>query len=352
MLWIGIIGLVALIILVVFLVAQSQIKKPVLLITALAVVVSGLLYSQLGAYKKQSLATLIAQYSSETDIALRAPLVEALQEATEHEPDNAEYWYLLADEYSRQQSFEQASLAYEASARLRDNDVPILARAAEASYLASNYSLSDGTRRLIDEVLQQQPNNLTVMGVLGMSAYRLKQYKAAASFWQRGLSELPDSSPLSATLKQNIQQAMTLASLNNGDQEQSGQKNTVLVAPDIDDSSPDAIKIRINLSAAEAIQLPADTPVFVFVRQPNGPPMPVAVQRLQFSQLPIEVALSNANLMMQGQGLADFNELELVARITPSGGPAAKEGDYELVLPQFNPLAQKDTLQAHIVIQL
>ncbi|MBN1238312.1 MAG: c-type cytochrome biogenesis protein CcmI, partial [Gammaproteobacteria bacterium] len=66
--------------------------------------------------------------------------------------------------------------------------------------------------------------------------------------------------------------------------------------------------------------------LFIFARAPNGGP-PVAVIRESAASLPGEFVLSDANTMLPGRSLADFPELNLVARVSASGQPTEQPGD-------------------------
>ncbi|MDZ7809922.1 MAG: hypothetical protein U5L11_06900 [Arhodomonas sp.] len=72
--------------------------------------------------------------------------------------------------------------------------------------------------------------------------------------------------------------------------------------------------------------LSPETTVFVFARDPDGPPAPVTVQRLTLSQLPARVELSGG---MAGRTLADVDSVQLVARVSRSGGAQAESGDLQ-----------------------
>ncbi|WVM93835.1 hypothetical protein ULG90_08750 [Halopseudomonas pachastrellae] len=64
-------------------------------------------------------------------------------------------------------------------------------------------------------------------------------------------------------------------------------------------------------------ELPADASVFVFARDPNGPPMPLIAKRLSLSQLPLEITLSADDAMLPGVTLDEETALQLVAPYRP-----------------------------------
>ena len=89
-----------------------------------------------------------------------------------------------------------------------------------------------------------------------------------------------------------------------------------------------AIRLRIRLGEdinANALDNPGAA-LFLFARAPEGGP-PVAVIRETVSAIPGEFSLSDANNMLPGRSLADFDALTVVARISLSGEPTEQAGD-------------------------
>ena len=92
------------------------------------------------------------------------------------------------------------------------------------------------------------------------------------------------------------------------------------------DNAPAALRLRLSL--APGLTAAPDATVFVFARTP-GTPMPLAVDRFLASELPREVVLDEGSAMIPGQGLRSVPALEVVARVTASGGVRAQPGDLE-----------------------
>jgi cytochrome c-type biogenesis protein CcmH len=82
----------------------------------------------------------------------------------------------------------------------------------------------------------------------------------------------------------------------------------------------------VSIDPTVAGSLRGGAPLFIIARNPAGGP-PLAVIRRTADELPLEIALRNENAMMQGMTILDQPELELVARVSLSGSPAAQPGD-------------------------
>ena len=96
--------------------------------------------------------------------------------------------------------------------------------------------------------------------------------------------------------------------------------------------------LRLALSLAPGLSAAPDATVFVFARTP-GTPMPLAVDRFLAGELPREVVLDEGSAMIPGQGLGSVPALEVVARVTASGGVRAAPGDLE---GRLGPLSTED----------
>jgi len=248
-----------------------------------------------------------------------------LEAITKVKPDKAEYWFLLGGLHTERQDFNGAVEAYEEASRLFPDDISIHARLAEAQFLADNYMLTEAVREHIDRVLSENPFDTTVLGILGISAFRAGQYEAAVRFWEKSLQALPPMSAASQSIQASIEQAKLSGGLNDSD----------LSSGNLNDG--ESLFIDLDVSLAESIEVSSDISIFVFARQFKGPPMPVVVERISAGQLPMRIRLDDSKVMIQGRKLADFPQLELVARLSFSGQPMAQKGDYEKIIGPINP---------------
>ena len=71
-----------------------------------------------------------------------------------------------------------------------------------------------------------------------------------------------------------------------------------------------------------------DTAVFVYAKAMQGPPMPLAVKRMQLKDLPATLNLGDGDAMMPALKLSAFDQVIVGARVSFSGNPVAQSGDF------------------------
>lgn len=284
-------------------------------------------YLQLGAYQdiqirdtyqRLGAQALEGQAVSEDE---RQALIAQIKDRAES-TGKAEYWYLLAGNYDELGEYALASAAYEKSAETYTEDVDVLSRWAEMEFISQGYNLTPKVEDLVRRVLQLDPTNASVLGMMGIAAFQQGQLETAIEFWTRGLSGLAPASENAILFQQSIAQARSvLASINaeSGVEEENTQ---------VDSIQPN---IALRISLAPSLSFDPSAFVFVFARVP-GSPVPTAVSRLSVGDLPADIVLDDSMVMIPGTQLMSMPLLEVVARVSLSGEPTAQPGDYEVIV--------------------
>ena len=105
------------------------------------------------------------------------------------------------------------------------------------------------------------------------------------------------------------------------------------------------VLVDITPQARAAVQ-PSDI-VFILAKAVAGPPAPLAVQRLTVAELPVTVTLDDSMAMMPNMTISSFDEVTLAARVSVSGQPVAKPGDWQI---ELSPVASDTTEPQRLVI--
>ena len=89
------------------------------------------------------------------------------------------------------------------------------------------------------------------------------------------------------------------------------------------------LSVQVQLDPKFTAQLDPSATLFVFARAASGPPMPLAIQRLKASQLPLTVTLDDSMGMMPTMKLSMFPQVVVGARISKSGNALPGSGDLQ-----------------------
>lgn len=90
-----------------------------------------------------------------------------------------------------------------------------------------------------------------------------------------------------------------------------------------------ALQVQVALAPALKDKLAAGDTLFIYARAEQGPPMPLAVARMQADALPATVTLTDAMAMTPQLKLSSVPRVFVGARISKSGQPIAQPGDLE-----------------------
>ncbi len=88
------------------------------------------------------------------------------------------------------------------------------------------------------------------------------------------------------------------------------------------------INVAVDISAELKAKAAPDTVVFVYAKAMQGPPMPLAVKRMQLKDLPATLSLGDGDAMMPSLKLSAFDQVVVGARVSFSGNPVAQSGDF------------------------
>tara|TARA_B100000029_G_scaffold515943_1_gene625681 strand:+ start:6708 stop:7745 length:1038 start_codon:yes stop_codon:yes gene_type:complete len=256
------------------------------------------------------------QTGIEGDLPPLSDLIVGLEDRLQTDPEDALGWRLLGQSYLSLGRFLEARNALrEAWSRTPAPDVELKLALAEAEAMTDRSSLAGDAGNLFDEVLEIEPLNVKALWYGGLVALDTERPNLARERWESLLSLNPPEQ-VAVVLREQIQllggQSVDTSLLSSGD------------------SPLDAgIEININISFSSELTMEFVNPnsvLFIFARAPEGGP-PLAVIRDIASNIPGQFLISDANAMIPGRSLADFESLSIVARVSLSGQPTANQGD-------------------------
>ena len=289
-----------------------------LLVPVLAVI----LYQQLGASTEMQLRTLLEQRSAlvtagEVDgeqlNRMTRQVIRTAEDLAESRPDNPAYPVLLARLHADQGNLEKAIPWYVRATVLLPEHGDILAEYAQVLFFAAGNQMSEQIRELTFRALELSPRNQTALSLAGIATFHQGEYQRAIDYWNRALAELPRGAPSGEALRSGIVAA----------RERLGVASTPSAEP------VEGASLRLQVSLGENVEVPGDTTVFVYAREWQGAPMPLAIAKLQVSDLPREIVLTEAMAMTPAMSLATVPQVEVVARVSMTGAPTPSPGDYQ-----------------------
>jgi cytochrome c-type biogenesis protein CcmH len=94
-----------------------------------------------------------------------------------------------------------------------------------------------------------------------------------------------------------------------------------------------SVQVRITLAPALAAKVSPEDTLFVFARAPQGGKAPLAIQRRQVKDLPLDVTLDDSMAMSPAMSLSTVSQVIVGARISKSGNAMPQPGDLQGLSP-------------------
>lgn len=247
---------------------------------------------------------------------------QALSDLRAHlkqQPDDLRGWALLAQTTAAMHLPAEARDAYDHMLKIDASNTDAMVGWAEAdSMLQSTHVISDWARDLLRQAVQKEPDNQRALWLLGISQFQQNEFSQAAATW-RHLQPLlqPGSSVATAVAAQ-----IAVADARVGDSASSAQAAKASAA------GPE-LQVTVTISPAMKSKVGKGDTLFIYARAPNGPPMPLAVARMDAGALPASVTLTDAMAMTPQLKLSSVTQVFVGARISHDGQAIARPGDLE-----------------------
>lgn len=241
-------------------------------------------------------------------------MVSGLAERLRSQPNDAEGWLMLARSYQVLERYQESVAAYGRAHELIGDQPQLLVDYAEAAALATGQNqLAGRPTELLDKALALEPDNHKGLWLSGFAALQAGQQTKAISLWER-LVGLMESQPEQA---QMVREMIARTSAEPGSQADR-------------ESAPDAaIQVRVSIDPELGALIDGGETLFIFARAIEGPPMPLAIQRRQARDLPLEVTLDDSMSMMPAFKISGFSTVTVGARISRSGNATPQSGDLQ-----------------------
>jgi len=244
--------------------------------------------------------------------------IAQLEVALARDPRQPEGWRLLGRAYAADQQWEKSRDAYGRAATLAPNDPDVLVEAAESSALADpRRRFDEKSVGLLRHALELQPQQQRARWFLGIAQRQAGDSAEAAATWAPLLSQV--DAKTAEPLREQINNARAEAGL------------SPLAAPTAQSPQEGSLQVRVQLDPgfAARARLRGDASIFVIARMPNGPPMPIAVEKHSLQELPFTATLDDSDGPMPTRKLSALQDVEVLARLSASGNAMRQPDDIE-----------------------
>jgi cytochrome c-type biogenesis protein CcmH len=250
---------------------------------------------------------------------------QALTELRAHlkqQPDDLQGWMLLAQTSSMLRQPAVAREAFDQVLRLAPNNAEAMVGWAENdSMMRSDHLIEGRALELLKRAVQLHPDSQRGLWLLGISDFQRGAYREAAATWRLLQPQLEPGSNVAKAVAEQIAVA---------DARAGGAPAGASSSPAATSAAQGAsLQVQVALAPALKDKLAPGDALFVYARAENGPPMPLAVAKLDPAQLPTTVTLTDAMAMTPAFKLSSVERVFVGARISHSGQPVAQPGDLE-----------------------
>ncbi|MCP4982010.1 MAG: c-type cytochrome biogenesis protein CcmI [Gammaproteobacteria bacterium] len=238
-------------------------------------------------------------------------MIAAIKQRLRDNPEDAEGWFMLGRTFMGKQQYGEAVAAFQRSNDLLANEPGIMFALADALAMQNNGSLLGEPEALVKRGLELAPSFPNGLWLAGMAAEQHQDYAAAHRYWTQLVPLITDNAA-------SLQEVKNLIAMLETRDPNLATSETVGAA----------LSLLVDITAELRARADPAAEVFIYAKAKQGPPMPLAAKRLQLSDLPASLTLSDADAMMPNMKLSSFDQVIVGARVSSSGKPVAQTGDF------------------------
>ncbi len=273
--------------------------------------------------------------------------IDSLRARLEQNPDDLEGWMLLARSYRSQQRFGEAVQALETAHSLAPDDPFVMVELAEAWIFTSpDGQISDQSLAMLQRALAIDPSQQKALWLLGVAAAQAGEYQYAIDQWEALMALVEPDSQVAQSLQGQIDEARAALAAATGapaaettdkapaESADAAASPAASTAPamtaDTGGDGWQGTRLSISAGAAMPPDLASRAVLYVVIRSP-GPAMgpPIGVRRISGPALPLRLTITDQDSMIAERKISLESEIQVQARLSLSGSPAASDGDWQ-----------------------
>ncbi len=251
-------------------------------------------------------------------------MIDQLAARLKDNPQDADGWAMLGRSHAVLGRHAQAVPALKQAVALRGDDAVLLADYADALAVVNGRSLEGEPKRLIDQALKIDPNNLKALFLAGTHAFNHQDYTLALQHWDKIVQLAPNNE-----MVQVVQGGIDEARKRMGGAVATASPPPKPAAATPTPSVATSISGTVTLAPALAAKARPEDTLFVFARAAEGPRMPLAIVRKQVKDLPLAFTLDDSMAMTPAAKLSSAPRVVVGARISARGEATPQPGDLQ-----------------------
>lgn len=253
-------------------------------------------------------------------------MITALADRLKQTPEDGEGWAMLGRSYVAMSRFKEAEDAFQHAHKILGDDVSLLADYADAIGRGSSSDLTGNAKPLIERAIELEPDHPKTRWLAGMLAYQGGEFEKVPAFLQPLLDQTEPGSEIHEGLKRLIKDAMSQTQARSGE------------VPVVEEKSQKIVSINVKVSLSDELKDQTDPEdiVFIFAKAVQGPPIPLAVKKLQVKDLPVTIVLDDSLAMRPDLKISAHDQVLINARISITGNPIATIGDLQSTAVETN----------------
>lgn len=114
------------------------------------------------------------------------------EQEAQAQPDNPNVWASLYPLYRDSQQYEKADQALVRIIDLKGREPDLLAELAQIRFVENDRRMNDDVKKLVDEVLKNDPRQPNAHGLLGFGAFSAGNYQRAIDHWRIAIAGTED----------------------------------------------------------------------------------------------------------------------------------------------------------------
>ena len=293
-------------------------------------------YRSIGSGPELVLPELIEQLgnseTAEEQLAGLSEIAGILDQRFQRRDDDIQTGYTLGTLFISLEEYANAVRVFSQLAESMQEDqdkATVLGQLAQAQYLLAGSTLTPTVQATMDAALLLNSNEQAIMSILAVEALLSQDYRGAANYWRRQISQLPPGSAQVAELSERVATIDALLAEAEGEAGAEGAASA---------GSGAAVTVRVDIDDSIRDQLEPGMRVFVFARS-ESIQFPLAAREFNLDELPVTVTLDDSMAMIPQFTLSSAETVYVGATIAlnstaDSGGFRVQSESFDLAEQQ------------------